>query len=186
MVQPDGSGLRRIGNTIGLNPVMLGDGRILYTDETLAPRTLSSIAVMNPATGTKQIAVNVQGYFYPIDIRPGKPINNVNPNSRGKMEVSILSTKTFDATKAINQTTLTFGRTGNEHSLSRCSKMAKDVNNDGLPDVRCRFLTKNAGFQSNDKIGILRFVGNDGTPYEGRDAIAIVNTDDLDDFRDED
>lgn len=186
MIQPDGTGLRSIANTIGLSPTVLRDGRLLFTDEMMASRPISSIGIVNPVTGAKQIAINVQGYFTPIDIRPGKAVNNLNPNSRGKLEVAILSTKTFDATKAVNQSTITFGRTGSEQSLSKCSKKTKDVNNDGFPDLRCRFWIRNTGIQNNDKIGVLRFIGNDGTPYEGRDAIVIVNTDDEDDFKDQD
>lgn len=185
-VQPDGIGLRMIGNVVGLNPSVLRDGRILYTDETMVPRALSSIGLFNPSTGTKQVAVNVQGYFMPIDIRPGKAENKINPASRGKIEVAILSTRSFDATKNVNQSTITFGRTGAEQSLSKCAKKYKDVNGDGLPDLRCRFSTNNTGIQGGDKVGILRFAATDGTPCEGRDAITIVNTEDPDDFQDED
>lgn len=186
MVQPDGSRLQRVGNAIGQGPSFLHDGRILFTDETMTARAASSVALLNPATGSKQIAVNVQGYFLPIDIRPGKAINNINPVSRGKLEVAILSTKTFDATKAINQSSLTFGRSGSEQSFSTCIKSAKDVNNDGLPDLRCRFWTRSTGIQGNDKYAILRFADNNGTFYEGRDLIAIVVTEDADDFKNED
>jgi len=188
MIQPDGTGLHRVGNAMGLRPTLLRDGRILYTDEMMVPllRAGSSIGILDPATGAKQIAVNVQGYFTPIDIRPGNAVNKVSPKSRGLIEVVILSTKKFDAAKQVNRSTITFGRTGSEQSLKRCSEKAKDVNNDGLPDLRCRFWINNAGFQNNDKIGVLRFVGNDGTPYEGRDTIMIINTDDEDDFKDED
>lgn len=186
VVQADGSGLQSIGNTIGLSPSVLRDGRILFTDETMSARSQSSIGLVNPSTGAKQVAVNVQGYFTPIDIRPGKSVNKINPASRGKIEVAILSTKSFDATKNVNQSTITFGRTGGEQSLSKCAKKYRDVNGDGLPDLRCRFWIKNAGFQGGDKVGILRFLANDGTPYEGRDTVTIVNTEDSDDFQDED
>lgn len=186
MIQPDGTGLHSVANTTGLSPAVLRDGRILFTDEMMASRPISSIGIVNPATGAKKIAVNVQGYLTPIDIRPGKAINNVNPISRGKIEVAILSTRTFDATKVVNQSTLTFGQTGSEQSFSKCSNKAKDVNNDGLPDLRCRFWIRNTGIQNNDKIGVLRFIGNNGIPYEGRDTLMIVNTDDADDFKDQD
>lgn len=185
-VRPDGIGLRNVANVIGLAPVWTRDGRILFTDESMASRALSAVSVLNPANGTKQVVVNVQGYFTPIDIRPGKIPNNVNPNSRGKIEVAILSTKTLDVTRAVKQTTITFGRNGNENSLSSCSKKNKDANNDGLPDLRCRFWLGKAGFKVGDTIGILRFLGADGTPYEGRDAIAIVMDDDPDDFKNDD
>ncbi len=185
MIQPDGSGLHRVGDTIGLNPALLPDGRILYTDEIMAPRALSSIGILDPATGAKQVAVNVQGLFTPIVIRPRKAVKKVNPASRGIIEVAILSTKTFDATKQVNQSTITFGRTGSEQSLRKCRNKDKDIDHDDVPGLRCTFWIRTAGFRNGDKIGILRFIGKDGTPYEGRDGIVIVNTDDDDDFKDE-
>ena len=183
MVQPDGSALQRAGNTIGQAPSLLADGRILFVDETMSSRALSSIAVLNPSTGARQLAVDVQGYFTPIDIRPGKAVNNINPASRGRLELAILSTRTFDATKEVNQATITFGRTGSEQSFSNCIKTAKDVNNDGLPDLLCRVWTKSSGILATDRHATLRFVGTNGTAYEGRDRITIVGTEDPDDFK---
>ncbi len=185
-IQPNGSALGRVGNTIGLSPSVLRDGRIVFTIETMVARAQSSIAIFNPATGATQVAVNVQGYLTPIDIRPGKSTNKINPSSHGKIDIAILSSTAFDATKNVKQATLTFGATGSEASLSKCSKKHIDLNGDGLPDLRCRFWTKSSGFQVGSKIGIVRFVGNDGKPYEGRDAITIANTEDPDDLRGED
>jgi dipeptidyl aminopeptidase/acylaminoacyl peptidase len=176
VVQPDGTGLRNIADTIGLTPWYVRDGRILFTDELMATRAQSTIGIVNPATGAKQIAVNVQGYVIPIDIRPDAPINNINPGSRGQIEVGILSTRTFDATVNVKQATITFGRTGSEKSLAECSKAYVDLNGDGLRDLRCKFWIQSTGFRQTDTVGILRFIANDGTPYEGRDSITIVNS----------
>lgn len=185
-IQPDGTGLRRLANTPGLSPRWMRDGRILFVNEMMNSKALSAVSILNPSNGGIQILVDVQGYFTPIDIRPGKAINRVNPRSHGKIEVAIFSTKTFDATKAVDQSTLTFGRTGNEKSLSGCSKKSKDINNDGLPDLKCRFWLGGAGFRDGDVIGILRFSGNDGTPYEGRDSITVVDKDEPEDHKDDD
>ncbi|GAC1609634.1 MAG: hypothetical protein NVS3B3_16570 [Aquirhabdus sp.] len=185
-IEPNGTNLRKVGDIIGQNPVWMGDGRVLFTDEVIASKALSAVSIFNPVTRAKQIVVNVQGYSTPIDIRPGKAINYVNPNSRGNIEVAILSTRTFDAFKAVNQNTITFGRTGDENSLKHCSKKARDVNHNGLPALVCHFRLGNTGFRSGDSVGILRFTGNNATPYEGRDAITTVTKDDPDDFKDED
>jgi hypothetical protein len=182
-IQPDGTGLRKVANAMGLNPIWLRDGRILFIDSAVTSRALAAVSILNPATGIKQVVVDVQGYLVPIDIRPGKTTNRINPNSRGRVEVAIPSSRTFDATKAVDQSTITFGRTGNEKSLSFCSKKFKDVNNDGLPDLSCRFGLTSAGFQIGNAIGILRFLDVKGIPYEGRDPITIVTEDDPDDFK---
>lgn len=181
-IQPDGTGLRKVTNVMGHDPIWTRDGRILFTDESMASKALAAVSIFNPINGLKQVVVDIQGYIVPIDIRPGKAVNRINPHSRGKVEVAILSSRGFDATKAVNQASITFGRTGNEKSLSRCRKKSKDMNNDGLPDLSCRFVLSSAAFQVGNVNGILRFQDANGKPYEGRDAITMVNEDDPDDF----
>ena len=185
MVQPDGSNLRKVGDTAGFEPVWLPDGRIAFTDDSLvASKALAAVSILNPATGEKQVVADVQGYITPIDIRPGKTSNQINPKSMGKAQVAILSTRTFDATKAVVPASITFGRTGAENSLTSCSKTFKDVNGDGLPDLICRFVLRYAGFQLGNTVGVLRFTNTQGKPYEGRDAVATVSEDNPDDFKD--
>jgi hypothetical protein len=171
---------------MGLDPVWLRDGRVLFTDTTVATRAAAAVSMLNPQNGTKQIVVDVQGYIVGIDVRPGKTQNFVNPKSRGNIEVAVLSTKTFDAPKLVNQSTLRFGRTGNENSLTRCRKKLKDVNNDGLPDLVCRFSLAAADFKMGNTTATLRFQDLTDTPYEGRDSISTVTEDDADDFKDAD
>lgn len=186
LVQPDGSALRKVVDVKGHDPVWTRDGRILFTDESTMSRALAVVSILNPANGAKQVIANVQGYMVPIDIRPGKAINRVNPQSRGRIAVAILSTRKFDMTKAVNSDTLiTFGPTGDERTLSHCNRKFNDVNGDGLPDLTCRFRTSFRGWQSPNPAGILRFVDVNGIPYEGRDSITLVADDDPDDFRDD-
>lgn len=185
MVQPDGSNLRKVGDTTGHDPIWLPDGRIAFAaNGGVASRALAVVSIFNPATGETRPVVDVQGYLTPIDIRPGKTSNQINPKSLGRPQVSILSTRTFDATKAVVQSTITFGRTGAENSLTSCSRTFKDVNGDGLPDLTCRFSLRYAGFQMGNAVGILRFTDTRRKPYEGRDAITTVWEDDPEDFRD--
>ena len=186
-IQPDGSGLRKIGDVAGSDPIWMPDGRIAFSSPGVTSKALSAVSIFNPATGIQQVGVDVQGYFTPIDIRPGKSSNRINPKSMGKLKVSILSTRTFDATKAVAQASITFGRTGAESSWVDCSKKFKDVNGDGLPDLTCRFSLSHAGFQAGNTVGVLRF--NDttrGIPHEGRDVVTTVLDDDPDDFKDDD
>ncbi|RJG16333.1 TolB family protein [Massilia cavernae] len=185
-IQPDGSGLRRVGNFTGHEPVWTRDGRILFMDEIAQSRALSSISVLSPSDNTQRPVVDVQGYPAPIDIRPGSSYNNVNPKSRGKMEVAIRSTKNFDATKNVVQSTISFGRTGSETSLSSCNKKSTDVNGDGISDLRCRFTIELAGFAPGDVRGVLRFISTDGRPFEGSDMITVVPHDDSSDFKNDD
>jgi len=55
-----------------------------------------------------------------IDIVPGSPNNVISLHSRGLIPVGILSSANFDAAAEVNKASLTFGRTGAEHSLKSC------------------------------------------------------------------
>ena len=109
-----------------------------------------------------------------IDIKPGSDPNAINPKSRGKIPVAILSTTDFDATSQVDKSSLTFGRTGDEDSLSKCTKSNEDVNGDGLDDVVCHFNTQDTGFQQGDTEGIVKGNTLNGVPIEGKDSVRIV------------
>ena len=110
-----------------------------------------------------------------IDIKPGSDPNSINPKSRGTIPVAILSTPDFDATSEVDKLSLTFGSTGDEESLAKCTKSNEDVSGDGLDDIVCHFNTQDTGFQQGDTEGILRGMTLDGVPIEGEDAVRIVN-----------
>ncbi|MDD5411818.1 MAG: hypothetical protein PHF31_10465, partial [Methylobacter sp.] len=182
-IKSDGSNLNKLGDFIALDPTWMPDGRILFTDEgSGVTNVLAAVSILDQASGVKRPVSNVKGYHISIDIRPGKSPNNINPKSKGKVNVAIFSNKDIDVTKMLNQATLTFGHTGDEQSFIRCEKKAKDVNSDGLPYLTCRFKIGNAGFQVGDTDAILRFLDIKGVPYEGRDTITITDKDDADYF----
>jgi hypothetical protein len=78
--------------------------------------------------------------------------------------------------RLVDRSSLTFGRTGEEHSLVFCSSGPEDANGDGLQDLVCHFDTKKTGFSFGDTVGILRGRLLDGTVIEGRDSVRIVPT----------
>ncbi len=107
-----------------------------------------------------------------IDIKPGSTPNSINPKSRGRIPVAILSSAEFDATTQIVQNSLTFGSTGSEMSLTSCHP--EDVNGDWLNDLVCHFFTQQTGFMSGDTAGELNGLTPDGTPITGTDSVRIV------------
>lgn len=109
-----------------------------------------------------------------IDIKPGGFPNSINPRNRGVIPVAILSSPTFDAPSAVDRTSLTFGRTGDEQSLGFCSPTPQDANGDPLPDLICHFETDQTGFQPGDTKGTLKgkTVGN--LPFIGIDSVRIL------------
>ena len=106
-----------------------------------------------------------------IDIRPYNKQNLIVLGKRPMIQVAIFSTAEFDA-RQIDRSSLTFGRTGEEHSLIRCLR-GVDVNRDKLKDLVCFFRTRLTGFQVGDTEGILRGTMQDGTAIEGRDEVVV-------------
>jgi hypothetical protein len=107
-----------------------------------------------------------------IDIKPEDTLNSINPGSRGRTPVAILSRPGFDAPGQVDQSTLTFGRTGDEQSLAFCQM--EDVDKDGLLDLLCLFDTQAAAFTHGDSAGILKGRTFSGTPIRGTDSVRIV------------
>jgi hypothetical protein len=108
-----------------------------------------------------------------IDIKPGSFPNSINTGSGGKTTVAILSSRTFDAFREVDQTTLTFGRTGDEKSLADCGE-PEDVNGDSLPDLVCHFQTGASDFVPGDASGVLKGKTLAGVPIQGTDSVRII------------
>lgn len=108
-----------------------------------------------------------------IDIKPGDGTPTINPTSNGTTPVAILGSASFDPLSMVSRSSLTFGHTGNEASLSHCSPGGQDVNGDGRLDLVCHFFTKKTAFQSGDTKGVLRGKTNGGIVIEGTDAIRV-------------
>jgi len=82
-----------------------------------------------------------------IDIKPGSFPNSINPRSRGKIPVAILTTATFDAT-TVDPTTVLFGQTGTEAAPVHAA--LQDVDRDGDTDMILHFNTQDTGILCGD------------------------------------
>ena len=111
-----------------------------------------------------------------IDIRPGDSSNQINIKSHGKLDVAILSTAAFDVFD-VDVGSLTFGRTGDEDSLSRNPHGPRyryaDVNGDGRLDLVATFEIELTGFEVGDTLGILKGRTLGGLSLEGSDEVTI-------------
>ena len=116
----------------------------------------------------------VQTTTVTIDIKPGEGPAPINTKSKGTIPVAVLSNPTFDAVSQVDQTSLTFGRTGGEKSLAFCSG-PQDVNGDGLMDLICHFDTSSTQFQMGDTKGILKDNVLGGGSIMGTDSVVIVH-----------
>ena len=113
-------------------------------------------------------------YEVTIDIKPGDPSNQINRSSKASIQVAILSTSDFEAPTMVDQTSLTFGRTGHEASLVSCIRKSRDVNADGLPDLVCEFSIRASNFQAGNTVGILLGQTLDGLSIRGSDTVRIL------------
>jgi len=109
-----------------------------------------------------------------IDIQPGSTTNRINLKKGGPVPVAILSSAQFDAPAQVDRTSLTFGRTGDEASLTSCNRRAKDVNSDGLSDLVCSFSTAASGFQAGDTEGVLKGRTVSDVSIIGSDSVTII------------
>jgi len=110
-----------------------------------------------------------------IDIQPGDFPNFINKTSNGTVPVAILSSFFFTDFNSPNQVdinSLTFGRTGNELSLSSCSN-PQDVDEDGLLDLVCHFEIQKTSFKKQDDIGLLVGKTLNGEPFLGFDFVVL-------------
>jgi len=145
--------------------VMEGNGNGTFkTPERVASLSGSGF----PVTPSQSLLLRVT-----IDIKPRSDPNSINPKSKGKIPVAILSTEEFDAPYDVNTESLTFGVTGEEASLAFCNPKGEDINGDRLKDLVCHFYTHETGFQCGDTEGILSGLTMDNVPIAGRDSVTI-------------
>jgi hypothetical protein len=118
-----------------------------------------------------------------IDIKPGNQQNPVNPRSRGKLRVAILTTPDFEATD-VDPTTVTLGDEVGSDTPVRVKPNGtlhtapQDVNGDGDLDrvffFSTRALVANGDLTRSTTELVLRGQTKDGTPIRGVDAVRVV------------
>jgi hypothetical protein len=109
-----------------------------------------------------------------IDIKPGeRRIAKIDPRSRRDIPVALLGSRNFNV-RNVDVSSLTFGSTGNEDSLKRCSRHTTRVNRDRRRDLICWFEQRDAGFETTDEEGVLKGRLKDGTLFEGRGMLKVI------------
>jgi len=106
-----------------------------------------------------------------IDIKPRSTRNPINPFSRGKIPVAILSTDTFDATQ-VDVSTVAFGPDG--AAVSHGRSFIKDIDYDGDMDLILLFNTQDTGILCGDTEATLTGETFDGVKFSGSDSIKTV------------
>jgi hypothetical protein len=108
-----------------------------------------------------------------IEVKPGSnELVRINPKAKGKVPVALMGSREFSVDD-VDTDSLTFGRSGDEDSLSRCATPS-DVNGDLWPDMVCHFENQAANFASSDEGAILRGKLEDGRKFEGRGWLKAI------------
>lgn len=94
--------------------------------------------------------------YITMEVKPGQRGDGapINPRSKGKIPVALLSSQSFKP-MTVDVSTLRFGRTGTEDSLSKCNKDGVDLNHDGVLDMICHFENQAANFDYKTLEGIV-------------------------------
>lgn len=106
-----------------------------------------------------------------VDIKPGSDPNSINPRSKGRIPVAILTTDTFDAT-TVDPATVRFGATGTE--AAPVHSALEDVDGDGDTDLILHFSTQDTGIACGDISAFLTGETVSGQTIEGSDSINTV------------
>ena len=118
-----------------------------------------------PEPSVMQISIEIKPW-------PGTVMARINPNAKGDIPVALLSAQGFNALE-IDESSLTFGHSGDEQSLTKCLKRGYDVNRDGRPDKICHFDNRASKFEVTDDKGIVKGTIA-GKSFEGNGMLKVI------------
>jgi len=122
------------------------------------------------------------GIAVEIDIRPWSNANFIKPLGRLLIPVAMLGSDTFDVADVdvdVDVTTLAFGPGAAPPAFDMTNPWVFlfshwDVNHDGEKDLLSYYRTEETGIAMGDTAACLTGETQDGTPFEGCDAITTV------------
>jgi len=109
-----------------------------------------------------------------IDVYPGDSSNVINLNSRGKFQVAILSSPTFDATHVAVNTIHFGGAPVSQNKQGKYVAAPFDVDGDGVLDFVVEFDTKYLTLNASDNLGFLEGQTVDGSLFHGADVVTVL------------
>lgn len=127
--------------------------------------------IVNPRYKLEEIEYLFEPVLIAIDIKPLTFPNTINPNSKGKIAVAVLTTPSFDAS-TVDPATLRFGATGIEAAPVQFAM--EDVDGDGDVDMVVHFATQDTGITCGSTSASLTGATFGGMKFKGSDSVATV------------
>lgn len=161
-------------NDFSLTPGSTVGFTLLVNLSSLVPFCTSECSASTPlpsSGGRGDIVIASPVLNVPIDIHPGSFPNTINPGSRGRIPVAILTTDTFEAT-TVDPTTVRFGGNGTE--AAPVQSALEDVDGDGDIDRIFHFETQDTGIQCADTFASLTGRSLGGQAIGGSDSLSTV------------
>jgi hypothetical protein len=159
-------------------------GRILQNSGEVDPADLGRFPNGSYTLIISGVTPPSQTQYVNIDIRPGDPheVTRLNPKQKRDIPIALLSRRAKGDLPAFNALdakvdSITFGRSGNEKSLTRCLKEPRDVNRDGLLDLVCLFDVPSARFEEHDLNGKLKGETKNGWHFEAVGKLKVKSPD---------
>ena len=162
-------------NLPGTYRLIVGNANENWGDCVNSPNTLEKCMASGAVSGYADYTIiSPEPQKISIDIKPSVASNLINTKSQGKLPVALLASDNFDPLFEVNQSSLTFGVSGNEESLDSCNLSGKDVNGDGLSDLICYFKVELTNFAADTAEGILKGEIAGSSLIEGCDFVRIL------------
>lgn len=106
-----------------------------------------------------------------IDLRPGGAGNQINPKSRGRLRVAVMTTAAFNAA-TVDVSSIRFGANGTEAPASH--PKLNDVDGDGDLDLVLQFDTESTGIVCGTTMARLTGVTSGGLAIQGLTTVRTV------------
>lgn len=149
-----------------------GSGTVTGAHRYFVPSVYTvTVEVTDDDLGVGSDALGVEVDYFPvvIDIKPGSDENPINPKSKGRIPVAILTDANFDATTVIGDTCV-FG----PQEAQPSSHAIEDVDADGDLDLILHFRTQDCGLAEGDTEATLTGQTTEGIYIRGTGSLWIV------------
>ena len=107
----------------------------------------------------------------PVDVRPGSPVNPINPRSEGEVVIAVLGSRLLDA-QNVDPQSIRVGR--NASTIITDSAEMRDINNDGQDDLVFHVRTATLGVLLDDRELCLTGSSYQQRAFSGCDVITVV------------